>query len=796
MRAAASGLALYLAAGWAATEILFAVRENFGLPVSLDGLVLALFVGGFVAFALLILLSQLVRGSPLLSAGRILIVAAGGSVVAFGLSAWLGEANTRTDIPSVAVLPCEFDGDDAYAFLGQAAAEEVHAKLAKVAGVQIPAWRSVVQSVRVGEDNRQVAEILRVDHLASCTIVETDDRIELSTSVIDPEKQEVIWSGRQSYASADLVYALGEISRGIADALSVRMTAEESDRLTGAPTRNPEAYEHYLRARQTQGSSHWFVPNLMSVLEISEEKYELAMAHYRQAVELDPEFAEAWAGMATVTRYYGNNIKEETRFGDAMKKFGQEAYDFGKQALAHDPCNAEALQLVHHLAWIAVPEEEPSVADRVWQTDPLWSDQYERDLALFRKVIECEPNNATAWRSLANTYSNFAVYPSAGNEYPAEDMRVALMKAINLDPTNCRVQEYYISMFRSPIWAPRPEDRFTLDETKQEIRSALIVNPECSALYQLLALIAVEQGRIDEAIAWHLRRHELAPDNPNVGVCEISAFLSGLGFVEEAKAWARKAEEAGFYWCWEQDIECFQSRDAYFGEACKAQRMATANELMDSSWGTASPVIRVFKYRQAMYEGQSSDRPDLVRKWLDEGLEWMGTDDPVAILGKNPRRLVSARHEGLALVPIFRDLGLDDAAERMLGLCVRDPADPEQIVFGMDNSIYVDARHRSLAGDKAEAMALLERAVRKHQTFSGWPSPGRMELMFDRALDPLREDPAYAPRLERLLDEYDAWLAPARARVANALETGDWASLRTLLDEDPALLAASPAHGE
>ena len=76
--------------------------------------------------------------------------------------------------------------------------------------------------------------------------------------------------------------------------------------------------------------------------------------------------------------------------------------------------------------------------------------------------------------------------------------------------------------------------------------------------------------------------------------------------------------------------------------------------------------LQVFRYRQALYEAQASDRPDLLRQWLDEGLEWLGTDDPVAILGKNPKRLISARREGLELVPIFRDLGLDDAANRML----------------------------------------------------------------------------------------------------------------------------------
>ena len=114
------------------------------------------------------------------------------------------------------------EGVDDRAFLGPAAAEEVHAKLAKVAGVQIPAWRSVLKSVQVGEDHRRIAEILRVGHLANCTITEAGDQIELATTIIDPEKEAVLWSGRQTYASADLVYALSEISRGIADALRLK----------------------------------------------------------------------------------------------------------------------------------------------------------------------------------------------------------------------------------------------------------------------------------------------------------------------------------------------------------------------------------------------------------------------------------------------------------------------------------------------------------------------------------------------------------------------------------------------
>lgn len=127
---------------------------------------LALFIAGFVACALLLATERLARRSPVFSAGRILAAATVGSAVTLGIAYWLYPTGPTTDIPSVAVLPCDYEGIEDHAFLGPAAAEEVHAKLAKVAGVQIPAWRSVRKSAQVGEDKRQIAEILtRLAHV-------------------------------------------------------------------------------------------------------------------------------------------------------------------------------------------------------------------------------------------------------------------------------------------------------------------------------------------------------------------------------------------------------------------------------------------------------------------------------------------------------------------------------------------------------------------------------------------------------------------------------------------------------
>jgi tetratricopeptide (TPR) repeat protein len=765
---------------------LLTVRERLGLPQVLDNLVLGLLLAGLAAWALLIATGRLAGQSPLVSVSRVLAVSVVAASVALGIATWLGQDEQTTGIPSVAVLPCDYEGIKDHAFLGPAAAQEIHARLAKVAGLQIPAWRSVLKSVQAGEDPQQIAGLLGVGHLARCAIARDEVGVALSTTVLDPITEELIWSGRQTYASADLVQALGEISLAIADALSVRLAADESDRVTRAPTRNPEAYEHYLRARQAQGTRQLTLPNMYTGLAIEEEDYARVMSHYRTATDLDPDFAEAWAGMATVTNEFALLAPGQAFSGSVERTYKEEAQAFARRALELDACNAEALLLTRP------GMSDADVDDQVTQSGDSWGDVYQRSIAVVQRAIDCEPNNASAWLAKTTTYSNFAAWPSAGNQYPAEETRAALKKALALDPTNCPVVAYYIRIFRSRFWAPRPEDRLTLEETREAIQSALLVDPECGDMYDILYDVSVQQGRMDEAIAWKMQRHELDPDNGFIA-CDIGGDLAYLGFIEEAQSWIDRANDAGIaLWCWDRsDFECMASRDAYFSERCKLHRLEKAKQIMASDFASASDREQVFRYRQGLYEAQTSDRPDLLRQWLQQGLEWLGTDDPVAILGKNPKRLISARYEGLELVPIFRDLGLNDAADRMLELCRRDPDDPEQIVFNMDLTLYVDARHRALAGKKAEAWDLLSRAVREHQLGPGGvPYPHRWNLLFDRALDPLRQDPEYAPRLEQLIKEYDAWLAPARERAAEAIETGDWASLRTLIDETPDMLAA------
>jgi hypothetical protein len=115
-----------------------------------------------------------------------------------------------------------------------------------------------------------------------------------------------------------------------------------------------------------------------------------------------------------------------------------------------------------------------------------------------------------------------------------------------------------------------------------------------------------------------------------------------------------------------------------------------------------------------------------------------------------------------------------------LGRRVPAPDDPGVITGPMEDFNYLDARFFIESGDLAAAMPLLRRAVERHQRYNGNPYPSRAELLLGFALEPLRQDPRYAPQLDQLLREHETWLAPAREQVLAAERTGDWEALRVL----------------
>ena len=118
-------------------------------------------------------------------------------------------------------------------------------------------------------------------------IQRSGDQVRSNVQLIDATTDEHLWAEifDRKLTAENLFTIQSEISRTIADALQATLSPEEERRIDTKPTDNLAAYDNYLRGRQ-----------LMATRKSKE--LELAAAAFQKAVELDPEFALAWVGLA------------------------------------------------------------------------------------------------------------------------------------------------------------------------------------------------------------------------------------------------------------------------------------------------------------------------------------------------------------------------------------------------------------------------------------------------------------------------------------------------------------------
>ncbi|NIP18634.1 MAG: hypothetical protein GWM87_11080, partial [Xanthomonadales bacterium] len=152
--------AIYAAAAWAAVEALLTVIDRFGLPAEWGTLVTALFVAGLPVT--LYLVWRTAGPERRASAGSI-----AGSILALAVgTAWIYMMTLPEPLPqasAVAVVPCEFQGAQEYAYRAEGLAEDIHARLSRVDSVKISSWNSSLFVHDRGYAPQQIADVLKVD---------------------------------------------------------------------------------------------------------------------------------------------------------------------------------------------------------------------------------------------------------------------------------------------------------------------------------------------------------------------------------------------------------------------------------------------------------------------------------------------------------------------------------------------------------------------------------------------------------------------------------------------------------
>lgn len=291
----------YLAGAFAVFQLLDTLADPLGLSTRVQQAILALVAVGFVLTLVLAWYHgekgrQRVSGAELLIIALLLVI---GGVL---LSTFTGGRDTsatapparvtRDDAnPSIAVLPLDnFSPDAADAYFADGVHEEITSRLSQISSLTVIA-RSSVEQYRDRANrpaSQDIAATLNVDYLLEGSARIAGDLVRLTVQLIDGTTAEHVWteSFNRDYTVENVIAVQVEIAEEVTSRLQAAITPEESARIGQLPTKNPEAYAAYLRP----------IGELFRGYGESEFRYAARM--YRRAVELDPDFAVAWAQLA------------------------------------------------------------------------------------------------------------------------------------------------------------------------------------------------------------------------------------------------------------------------------------------------------------------------------------------------------------------------------------------------------------------------------------------------------------------------------------------------------------------
>lgn len=324
--------------------------------------------------------------------------------------AWLGDRGTSAvapEIRSLAVLPLEnMTGDPGQEYFADGMTDALINDLARIGALRVISRTSAMRFKETDLSVPEIAEELDVDAVLEGSVQRSGDRVRISAQLIEAPTDHPVWAETYTRDLGDVLALQSEIARAVAEEVEVALTPEESRRLTESRPVDPTAHEAYLRGR--------FV--LLS--RQSPESISDAIEHFERALEIDPGYALARAGLADAHLVFAH-------FGMRPREALSEAKRHALLALELDPDLAEA-----HTA----------LADARFHLDWEW----EAAESGFRRAIEISPNYSTAhwW------YSGLLAALGRHEEAIAE-----IRRAQELDPLFAGMEAFAVRVY---WWAKRP----------------------------------------------------------------------------------------------------------------------------------------------------------------------------------------------------------------------------------------------------------------------------------------------------------------------------------------------------
>ncbi len=207
-------------------------------------------------------------------------------------------------ITSLAVLPLEnLMGDSEQDYFVDGMHDELIANLAKIGALTVISRTSAMRYKGTDKSLPEIARELGVDAVIEGTVRRAGNQVRITVQLIEAATDKHLFAESYQRELRNILALQSEVAQAIAREIKVAVTPEEEARLARARTVNPEAYEAYLKGRYQLSKS-------------TEDPTKKGMEYFRRAIEIDPGYAPAYAGLADA--YYGlSNLYLPPPGGDA-----------------------------------------------------------------------------------------------------------------------------------------------------------------------------------------------------------------------------------------------------------------------------------------------------------------------------------------------------------------------------------------------------------------------------------------------------------------------------------------------
>ena len=375
------------------------------------------------------------------------------AIIIAAVAIYVYNSRAGRQIHSLAVLPMvNGTGDPNSEYLSDGITESLIDSLAQLPNLQVKSLNSVSRYKGHDTDAQTIGRELGVEAVVTGRVMQRGDGLVVSVEMVNVNDNNRLWGARYDRKLSDLVAVQNEISREVLNKLRLRLTGEQEKRATNRYTENTEAYQLYLRGRY-----HW---NRRALDDLWK-----GLESFQRAIELDPNFALAWSGLAdsyaamALGGPFGPFFRPPMPLAEVRSKWGPAA----RRAVELGPDLAEThTSLGLGLEWL---EWDLPAAERE-----------------YKRALELNPDYATA-------HQRYGVYLVASGRN--EDGLAELRRALALDPASLPINA---DLGNFSCLSGK------LDEGIEQLKKTIELAPTWPRAHVLLSNCYLEKGMWNEAI--------------------------------------------------------------------------------------------------------------------------------------------------------------------------------------------------------------------------------------------------------------------------------------------------------